>query len=268
MNNTIIANIPKTTNTERGMFVYGSNTIYYNVIRKPSNNKFIKRKIAIKVYPNCSVEVTVPKDAALDYIQQVMLNKARWIWQNIQQFTEQREYVTTKQYISGDVKFYLGKFYQLKIGENNVASSNVKLKYGMFYVLLDPTLKNKLIDDKKQLIKQMVDNWYKKQANKIFTQRLNLLLPKTSWVKNIPLFKIRKMQKQWGSCSAKGNLIFNPHLVKAPLECIDYIILHELCHILEHNHSTKFWSLLMQVMPHYNQVKIKLDDMAEFYLNV
>ena len=59
----------------------------------------------------------------------------------------------------------------------------------------------------------------------------------------------------------------NPHLVKAPKECIDYVILHELCHISEHNHSDKFWRLLTQVMPNWKEVKAKLDDMAELYLN-
>ncbi|MGP4971841.1 M48 metallopeptidase family protein [Psychrobacter aquimaris] len=97
--------------------------------------------------------------------------------------------------------------------------------------------------------------------------RLKVLLPKASWVKNVPLYKILIMQKQWGSCSTKGNLILNPHLVKAPREYIDYVILHELCHIAEHNHSENFWRLLTQVMPNWKEVKARLDGMAELYLN-
>ena len=64
-----------------------------------------------------------------------------------------------------------------------------------------------------------------------------------------------------------GNLMLNPHLVKASKECIDYVILHELCHISEHNHSEKFWRLLTKVMPGWKEVKFKLDEMAEMYLN-
>ena len=67
--------------------------------------------------------------------------------------------------------------------------------------------------------------------------------------------------------ATKGNLILNPHLVKAPKECIDYVILHELCHISEYNHSERFWRLLTQVMPNWKEVKARLDGMAEFYLN-
>ncbi len=93
------------------------------------------------------------------------------------------------------------------------------------------------------------------------------MLPKTTWVSGRPSFRILTMKKQWGSCSSKGMLMLNPHLVKAPKESIDYVILHELCHIAEHNHSERFWWLLTQVMPQWKEVKAKLDDMAELYLN-
>jgi len=75
------------------------------------------------------------------------------------------------------------------------------------------------------------------------------------------------MKKQWGSCSTSGNLILNPHLIKAPKTYVDYVILHELCHIKEHNHSEQFWRLLTQVMPNWKEVKAELDGMAEYYLS-
>jgi predicted metal-dependent hydrolase len=75
------------------------------------------------------------------------------------------------------------------------------------------------------------------------------------------------MKKQWGSCSPRGNILLNPHLVKAPRECIDYVILHELCHLKEHNHSPEFYRLLNQLMPDWKQIKAKLDGMAELLLN-
>jgi hypothetical protein len=75
------------------------------------------------------------------------------------------------------------------------------------------------------------------------------------------------MQKQWGSCSPQGHILLNPHLVKAPRECIDYVIIHELCHLKEHNHSPEFYRLLCLQMPDWKQVKAKLDGMAELLLN-
>lgn len=72
---------------------------------------------------------------------------------------------------------------------------------------------------------------------------------------------------QWGSCSPNGRITLNPHLVKTPRECIDYVILHELCHIAEHNHSERFYRLLKQVMPHWEKVKACLDGMAALVLS-
>ena len=84
---------------------------------------------------------------------------------------------------------------------------------------------------------------------------------------NLGCKKWCKGQKQWGSDSTRGTLMLNPHLIKAPKECIDYVILHELCHIAEYNHSDRFWRLLASVMANWKEVKTKLDGMAELYLN-
>lgn len=70
------------------------------------------------------------------------------------------------------------------------------------------------------------------------------------------------MQTYWGSCSAKGGLTLNANLVKAPRDCVDYVMLHELCHIAEHNHSERFYRLMGQVMPRWRETKARLDGMA------
>ena len=75
------------------------------------------------------------------------------------------------------------------------------------------------------------------------------------------------MQTQWGSCSPAGRITLNPHLVKAPRDCIDYVILHELCHLAEHNHSERFYRLMQQVMPQWGKIKQRLDGMAASLLN-
>ena len=74
---------------------------------------------------------------------------------------------------------------------------------------------------------------------------------------------MQDMKVQWGSCSPAGRITLNPHLVKAPRECIDYVLLHELCHLRHHNHSTRFYKALDANMPHWRAVKQRLDAMAE-----
>jgi hypothetical protein len=70
------------------------------------------------------------------------------------------------------------------------------------------------------------------------------------------------MRTQWGNCSSTGQLTLNVHLIKAPLECIDYVILHELCHIAEHNHSERFYRLMNDVLPGWELIKSRLDRLA------
>jgi predicted metal-dependent hydrolase len=263
----IITKKSHTKTAERGAFYYGNDMIHYDVIRKSqsskvSSSKAIARKVVIKVHPDQRVVATVPHDATEDSIQEAMLKRARWIWQNIEEFAKQKDYVLPKRYVSGETQFYLGRRYVLKVLIDSEQVSNVKLSRGKLNVTL-----RKDFDDRVVKVKPLVDKWYQHKAKAIFHERLNKMLPKATWVTDIPSFRVMAMKKQWGSCSTKGNLMLNPHLIKAPKECIDYVILHELCHIEEHNHSEKFWRLLTQVMPNWKEVKAKLDDMAEMYLN-
>jgi len=259
----------RTTTNERGVFTYGNDTIHYNVIRKtkPTGNaKKTARKVIIKVHPDQRVVATVPHDASDDAIQDAMHKRARWIWQSIDEFAKQKDTVLPKRYMSGETQFYLGKRYVLKVIFDTEQVPNVKLSCGKLNVTLKHAVSEN-IEERMVKIKPLIDKWYQDKAKAIFHERLAELLLKTTWVTGIPSFRVMPMKKQWGSCSIKGNLMLNPHLVKAPKECIDYVILHELCHIAEHNHSERFWRLLTQVMPNWREIKAKLDDMAEMYLN-
>jgi len=117
-----------------------------------------------------------------------------------------------------------------------------------------------------ETIKKLMSVWYRNHADKVFEQRIKSILSEIPWLKQSPPWKLRLMKKQWGSCSPQGMLSLNPHLVKAPRECVDYVILHELCHLKEHNHSKKFYSLLHQHMPEWETIKAKLDSMSEILL--
>ncbi|WP_212746555.1 SprT family zinc-dependent metalloprotease [Pseudoalteromonas sp. S3260] len=264
----------RATTNEHGVFIYGNDTIRYDIIRKPkpSNTaKKVARKVIIKVHPDQRVVATVPHDASEDAIVDAMHKRARWIWQSINDFAKQKDTVLHKRYVSGETQFYLGKRYVLKVIVDAEQVPNVKLSRGKLNVTIKHEVNKDIAPDSQESrlvkIKPLIDKWYQHKAKAIFHERLAELLPKATWVTGIPSFRVMAMKKQWGSCSTKGNLMLNPHLVKAPKECIDYVILHELCHIAEHNHSERFWRLLTQVMPNWKEVKAKLDDMAEMYLN-
>lgn len=104
---------------------------------------------------------------------------------------------------------------------------------------------------------------YRQRAREVFADRLTTVAAPLRWVKQLPQTRLQLMTVQWGSCSPSGRITLNPLLVKAPRECIDYVLLHELCHLLQHNHSPKFYRTLDRHMPNWRAVKEKLDNMAE-----
>ncbi len=265
----------KKTTQEQAVLAYGDELIKYDIIRRtvrlaPFNSRPLKdaprkeaaRKIRIKVHSDQRVVALVPGDATDASIREAMLKQARWIWKNIQQFSTQKEYVMSRQYVSGETQFYLGRRYMLKVLVMPGEVAGVKLYRGKLVVTLTNE-KNK----QPEQIKALLDFWYLQKARKIFEERLQAVFPKITWINKVPSFRMMNMKKQWGSCSSRGSLMLNPHLVKASRECIDYVLLHELCHIAEHNHSERFWRLLDQVMLNWREVKSNLDDMAELYLN-
>lgn len=259
--------------TETGHFYYGQDYIPYEIRRKKTidASKHKPRKVIIKVHLDLRVVATAPIDASDALIHEAMVKRARWIWQSLQDFAKQTDQVLPKRYVSGETQFYLGRRYVLKVlphsDPTELISSTVKLSRGKLNVLLSP--KDAASDTKARAatVKKLIDDWYNTKAQSLFHERLSALRYKASWVTDTPSFKLMTMSKQWGSCSVKGHLLLNPHLIKAPKECIDYVILHELCHIAEYNHSARFWRLLTQVMPNWKAVKDKLDGMAELYLN-
>lgn len=242
-------------------FIYGESHIPYRVERKMiAAGK--PRKITIRVTPDSQVVVSAPEDALNDAIHDAVMKRAKWIHDSCQSFKEQKTHVRTRRYVSGEMQFYLGRRHVLKIEEDPDAPPQVKMVRGKLLVNLPA-----VGADKSRRTRELVKQWYRTHAQQVFKKRLEELIPQARWVNSMPEFRILSMEKQWGSCSARGKLMLNPHLVKAPRDCIDYVILHELCHIEEHNHGKRFYRLLGQVMPQWREVKQRLDGMAELLLN-
>lgn len=216
--------------------------------------KFSGRKIVIKVHPDCRVVVAAPEDAELKDVQNALTKRSRWIYEQIREFKKLQEHALPRQYVSGESHYYLGKQYLLKVEQQPGAAQSVKMTRGR----LEVSVKQK----SPEKIRALLDEWYKARAKETFAKRLTAMLEQALWVPDKPSIRVLTMKTQWGSCSPKGLITLNPLLVKAPRECIDYVILHELCHIAEHNHSERFYRLMGQVMPNWEKTKEKLDGMA------
>lgn len=172
------------------------------------------------------------------------INKKKpWIEKKLAYFKSLPQIDENERFKEGSLHYFLGQEYQLKIvnGKNQI-----RLVDGVFYVQCNNPLR----------VEKLLDKWYRKQAEILFANRLRhcyelmekLELP-------FPLLKIRKMKRRWGSCSSKGNITLNLNLMKTPLPCIDYVIIHELCHLKVFNHSKAFYDLQSQYVPDWKERK-------------
>jgi len=216
-------------------------------------------RLLIKVDPDCRVSVQAPASANDEEVLRALKKRGRWIYQQLRQFRASAAHVTPRQYISGESHYYLGKQHVLKVIETPANVPQVRLLRGK----LEVSVRQK----KAETVREHLRAWYRVRARDVFSRRLQAVLEQTLWVVEEPPLRIQTMQTQWGSCSPNGRITLNPHLVKTPRECIDYVILHELCHIAEHNHSERFYRLMKQVMPHWEKVKARLDGMAALVLS-
>ncbi|UIJ77404.1 M48 family metallopeptidase [Acinetobacter sp. SH20PTE14] len=213
----------------------------------------------MKVYADCRVVVSAPLNADDKTIIDAVKQRSRWIYKQLRGFREQSKFITPRQYKSGESHFYLGKQYQLKVIHDDTKPQGVKLLRGKLEVnALDANLES---------IQSHLKEWYRSRAKVIFEIRLQRILEQALWVGDKPEIRLVTMRIQWGNCSPSGVLTLNPHLVKAPTICIDYVILHELCHLVEYNHSERFYQLLNQVMPDWSKIKNQLDMMANKLIN-
>ncbi len=209
-----------------------------------------RKTLSIEVNPDTSVNIVAPKTATIDEIQAKVLKRASWIIKQKKYFEAFLPRIPERQYISGETHLYLGRRYVLKIKKSDINS--VKLKAGNIIV----SCKNCT----QQKVKHLLTNWYyahgEKRFNKIFD---NTFLSFNRFKLEKPQFEIKRMKNRWGSCTASQRILLNPELIKAPSKCIEYVIIHEICHLVHHNHSKEFYELLSDKMHDWERWKEKLE---------
>jgi len=210
-------------------FRYGDQSYAYSVELVESR----KKSISIQVLPNGMVDVKAPSHTPTQLIKETMSKRARWIVRHVEQIKQQQSGVLPREYISGETHYYMGRRYVLKVIPSD--HNKVKLTRGCFEV--------RCAKCDKESVQLSLEHWYKEHAREMFERRLKNIAADINWLDITPPITVRNMKKQWGSCSTHGRISLNWNLVKAPLECIDYVIIHELCHLKEHNHSKKFYEL-------------------------
>ena len=204
---------------------------------------------------NCAVSVVVPRQLPFERIEKLLKDKNRWIKEKL---FLQREALPAsyKDYVSGEAFCYLGRNYRLKVIQGTFQP--VKLLQGRLLVTV-PGSKNQAHITRNALIR-----WYKHHAELRLRDKVNRYAEIVGI--EIPPTGIRSFKSRWGSCSAKGYIDFNWKIIMAPHPIVDYVVVHELCHLKQYDHSPKFWKLVERVIPDYSDCKQWLKDNERLFI--
>lgn len=192
-----------------------------------------RRTIGIQIEPDGSITVTAPYLIPRFVINNLLKEKAQWIQQK-QQLMRARNPNVSEGYL------YLGKRYVVTLRQNKKAIVELEDK---FYIA----------SSSEKYVKTYLLSWYKQQARKIITQRVQLYAARTGL--NYKSVSLMEATTRWGSCSSQKTLNFNWKLVMAPLEVLDYVVTHELAHLVELNHSRAFWETVRKMFPIYREYR-------------
>lgn len=184
------------------------------------------------------VKVSVPQTLSDKRVRDLIAQRTPWIKTKLRELSERPKF-KPKEYVSGETFPYLGRNYRLKVVQG--AECSVRLKNGRFIA----TISNN--DEPQSLVKELLSEWYQNHAEmrlKGKTERLAKIVEV-----NPRSVAIKTYKSRWGSCSVKGDITYNWKIILAPHRIVDYVVVHELCHLLEHNHSAQYWKHVERNVP-------------------
>ncbi|NLX63362.1 MAG: M48 family metallopeptidase [Clostridiaceae bacterium] len=228
--------------TEKYFIEYKNTKIFYTLTR--SNRK----TIGLKIDKNGEVKVSVPLRLGKKQIEEAIRGKADWIINKIYKVREMNLNIVPRKFVSGEKLLYLGKEYILKVVDRDITRPEVCIQNDTISVYISQSLTK---ESRKQAVKETLIKWYRQYFSEIVNDRIEKYSLKLNAT---PCKVVIKDQKtRWGSCSVKGNINLNWRLVMAPVDIIDYVVVHELCHLKIMNHSKDFWLLVESVLPCYKE---------------
>lgn len=233
-------------NLEKHSIPYGKKNLKFILKRAD------RKTLAIHVLPNMNVEVVAPNEANLEKIYKKIKQRARWIKTQQIFFEQFHPKSPARQYESGETHLYLGRQYRLKVCLDE--KNGVKLSGRFLWIQTNRP------KDKKN-IQNLVESWFTEKAHDKFKERLQFCLKnfqkQDDYIPRATI--IRTLTSRWGSMTPNKRLVLNKKLIHAPVSSIDYVITHELCHMVHPNHSKQFWKMLKNIMPDWEKRKLKLE---------
>ena len=220
-----------------------------------------KRKhLRIVVEAERGVEVRAPRATSFAVVMEAVQRRAGWIAGALERVRNAALLHPKPSYAEGEEHLFLGVPYPLALcGGRGVG----ELSGGRLLLRVSSSSSDG------EAVKRSLNRWYASQAESVFAASMARCLPRCSaFVKNAPPLKARFLRARWGSWSSARGVVLNTHLLKAPPECIDYVLLHELCHVRHPNHGKGFYELLESVSPEWKALKKRLEETVRLRLFV
>lgn len=225
---------------------YGGESIPYELVPSPR-----RKTLGIEVHPDLRVVVRVPSGYSEDDVRARLQRRAQWINRQRSRFQRFMPRTPPRAYVAGESHLYLGRSYRLKLQSDSKESVSIK---DDFLVVASP---RRLSPGR---VQALLVEWYRGKARAFFSKVLEKSISKTgTHVAQTPSISVRRMEGRWGSLSERGCMTLNLDLIKAPRACIEYVVIHELCHIEHKSHSDAFFKALGRVMPDWEKKKKRLE---------
>lgn len=243
-------------NAESGKLVIGNTEIPYSVVRSSRR----KKTITLTLEADTGIVIFAPTDVDFSTIEKLARKRSDWIIKKLADLKQCLQVYQAREFVSGESLSYLGRQYRLQVLEKTEDAPSCKLK-GRWVVVTVPAGLSKR--QKTSMISTLLEQWYKQLAQEKLHQRTEL------WAKRLEIdysqLLLSNPKKRWGSCDSQNNIRLNWRIIMAPISLVDYVIVHELCHVLYKNHSEDFWRLLGSVMPDYELRKASLKMLGAGY---
>ncbi|WP_373599759.1 M48 family metallopeptidase [Paraclostridium bifermentans] len=207
-----------------------------------------KRKtLSLEIKQDGTINVLSPNGVDKNFIINAVKDKGDWILKKVEELEIKNKNKLERNYETGDIFMYLGKEYKLQVVvDKTVTRAEVKLK--------DENIIIKVNSNNKEYIQQNLKLWFADETLKIVKDRVNYY---SKYFKdNVRAIKIKDQKTRWASCTYKNEILFNLRCSMAPIEIIDYVVVHEMCHMEHRNHSKDFYNAVGKIIPDYKE-KIK-----------
>jgi predicted metal-dependent hydrolase len=238
---------------ERSTIRFGMRAIAFTVRRSAR-----RETVSIAVDARDGVTVTAPVGVDLPAIERLVAGRARWIVEAQRRYEDVEPGPPPREFKSGETFCYLGKQYRLRLASEVGVSrgrlrSAVKLAGGWLTVELPA---GAVTEERREAARRALVAWYRRRAAELLPQRVALWSAELGLA--APPVLVREPRARWGSCDPRGNVRLNWRIVQAPRPLVDYVVAHELVHLIHRTHGQDFWAALGRVMPAYEERRRRL----------